>query len=160
MGRPSTPPLALIMSFMISTPSFTCTPCTTEPGGDCAMLTPMAMGSCAPADATNHAATDAMIEKRFMPASSFACFLGPGRAKPNIDPCDMGKKAPENQWEKGLLSGTMALQAVEASHPVIATRPVRGAVRSSEFQRSPFYQPEPVSKAKAFAGRSFRRYVI
>src|SRR6187549_1876263 len=127
MGRPSTPPLALIMSFMISTPSFTCTPCTTEPGGDCAMLTPMAMGSCAPADATNHAATDAMIEKRFMPASSFACFLGPGRAKPNIDPCDMGKKAPENQWEKGSFSGTMVLQAVEASHPVIATRPVRGA---------------------------------
>src|SRR6186997_3525032 len=29
-----------------------------------------------------------------------------------------------------------------------------------EFQRSPFYQPEPVSRAKALAGRSFRRYVI
>jgi ATP-dependent RNA helicase RhlE len=72
----------------------------------------------------------------------------------------MGKKAPENQWEKPFLSGTMVLQAVEASHPVIATRPVRGAVRCREFQRSPFYQPEPVSKARAFAGRSFRRHVI
>src|SRR5213083_677860 len=32
---------------MISRPSFTCTPCTTEPGGDCAMLMPILIGSAA-----------------------------------------------------------------------------------------------------------------
>src|SRR5258706_11584348 len=32
---------------MISRPSLTCVPCTTEPGGDCAMLMPILIGSAA-----------------------------------------------------------------------------------------------------------------
>src|SRR3546814_14638345 len=50
-GRPNTPPLSLMILVMISMPSLTWVPCTTEPGGDWAMLTPMAMGSAASAAA-------------------------------------------------------------------------------------------------------------
>ncbi len=63
----------------------------------------------------------------------------------------------------------MILQAVETSHPVNASRPFAAATicyREGEepapriSQRSSLHQPEPVSKAESFAGRSFRRYVI
>src|SRR5712691_13443640 len=47
MLRPRTPPALFTWSLMISRPSFTCVPCTTEPGGDCAMLMPILIGSAA-----------------------------------------------------------------------------------------------------------------
>src|SRR4051812_25797719 len=50
-GRPLTPPASLMILAATSSPSRTCVPWTTEPGGDWVMVTPTLIGSaaCAPA---------------------------------------------------------------------------------------------------------------
>src|SRR6185312_15317136 len=44
---PFTPPASLMILAATSRPSFTCVPCDTEPGGDCAIVTPTLIGSAA-----------------------------------------------------------------------------------------------------------------
>src|SRR6185437_7517746 len=54
----------------ISTPSFTCVPCTTEPGGDCAMLMPTLIGSAAKATLDAKMASEATSDTRNIGVSS------------------------------------------------------------------------------------------